>query len=113
MVGMEQLRSLVLLLVDAERSGGRALITDSRTLVLYDCMSWDFMHTDAVVSHHPEVKISVRASRQSLSGFSVTFQAARCVRRETVWYLVIGFFLACCGYILLRPPWWAGAIKYI
>lgn len=110
---IEGVKQLILQLVDAERLGGRVQVVDSVTLQLYDCMTWDSFCTDAVIARYPEVKISVRASRQSLSGFAVTFHLFRCARRETVWYLVIGLFLACCGYILLRSPWWNSAITRI
>lgn len=110
---IEQIRGLVLLLVDAERLGGRVQIVDRQTLMLYDCMSWDCMCTDAVMARYPEVRISIRASRQSLSGFTVTFHVGRSTRRETAWYLVIGLFLSCCGYLLIKSPWWTHAILRI
>ena len=110
---IEDVRKLILLLVNAERLGGRVQVVDGQTLDLYDCMTWDSFCSDAVIAHYPEVKISVRASRQSLSGFAVTFHVRRCSRRETVWYLVIGLSLACCGFILLRSPWWTSAITRI
>jgi hypothetical protein len=110
---IEQIKGLVLLLVDAERLGGRAQVMDGQTLVLYDCMSWDCACTDTVMARYPEVRISVRASRQSLSGFIVTFHMGRSARRETVWYLVIGLFLACCGFLLIKSPWWNHAIVRI
>jgi hypothetical protein len=110
---IEQLSNLVLLLADAERLGGRVQIMDAETLILYDCMNWDCFCTDAVVVRYPEVRISVRSCRQSLSGFSVTFHAGRCLRKEAGWYLVIGLFLACCGYLLIRPPWWTSMIMRI
>lgn len=86
---------------------------DASTLVLYDCMSWDCFCTDTVVARYPEVRISVRASRQSLSGFTVTFHVGRCARKEAAWYLIIGLFLGCCGFLLLRSPWWNSAITRI
>lgn len=110
---IEGIKELILLLVHAERLGGRIQAMDGQTLVLYDCMTWDCFCTDAVIARYPEVRISVRASRQSLSGFTVTFHVRRCSRRETAWYFVIGLFLSCCGYILLRSPWWNSAITHI
>lgn len=103
---MERLRVLVLRLSNAERVGGRAIVVDSRTLVLNDCMQWSSMCTDAVMAQHPDVHVSVRACRQSLSGFSIVFHRGGGGRKELVWCLVIGLALACACYVLFRPPWW-------
>ncbi len=104
---MDRLRQLILRLANAERVGGRATIVDGRTIILYDCTHWGCHCTDAVLAQFPEVQISVRVSRQSLTGFTVIFHCQDNARRELAWYLVIGLGLACCTYILLRPPWWA------
>lgn len=105
----EALRQLVLRLANADRVGGRVVVVDPRTLLLHDCMHWGCHATDVVLSHFPDVQISVRASRQSLSGFTVVFHRGASTPREIVWYLVIGLGLACCCYLLARPPpWWSG-----
>jgi hypothetical protein len=103
---MERLKGLVLRLANADRVGGRAVIMDRRTLVLYDSMNWGSKLTEAVTSLHPDVQISVSSCRQSLSGFTVTFRLETHTGRELSWYLVIGLFFAGCCYLLLRPPWW-------
>ena len=41
------------------------------------------------------------------SGITVIFRRGASTPREIVWYLVIGLGLACCVYLLLRPPWWS------
>ena len=110
---MERLRALVLRLSNADRVGGRAQIVDGQTVVLYDCMHWSDACSEGVLAHHPEARISIRACRQSLSGFTVTFRCARNGRRETAWYLVIGLVLACCGYALVRPPWWTAYARIL
>ena len=110
---MEKLKKLILDLANAERVGGRVVVVDGQTLILNDCMNWGCHCTDVVLSHFPEVHISVRACRQSLSGFSVVFHVGKSMRGEFAWYLMIGFCLACCGYVLLRPPWWGGKIFHI
>jgi hypothetical protein len=110
---MDHLRALVLRLANAERVGGRAQVLDGHTLILNDCMHWDSRSTDAVLSSFPEVQISVRACRQSLSGFSVVFHMRTSSYRELVWYLLIGVGMACCAYVLLRPPWWRAGIPGI
>jgi hypothetical protein len=103
---MQCLRSLVLRLANADRVGGRATVLDNDTLVLNDCMHWGSLCTESVLAQFPEIQISVRSSRQSLSGFSVVFYRPPSRRRELFWCLVIGLALACCAYVLLRPPWW-------
>ena len=106
-MGMERLKSLVLELSNAERFGGRAVVVDPHTLVLNDCMNWSCRCTDVVAAHFPDVHISVRACRQSLSGFSVVFHRDPGLgTRVLSWYLAIGLVLACVCYVLLRPPWW-------
>ena len=110
---MDSLRILVLRLVGAERTGGRVQVVDEKTLVLYDCLSWDSHCTDSVVSRYPEARISVRSSRHSLSGFTVTIHMGRNSLRETGWVVVIGLFMAGCAYILLHPPWWSNKLTHI
>lgn len=107
---MDRLRALILRLANAERVGGRASIVDERTIILYDCTHWGCQCTDAVIAQFPEVQISVRACRQSLTGFTVIFHRADSRARELAWYFVIGFGLACCTLILLRRPWWVGVV---
>lgn len=102
---MEKLRNLILRLSNAERVGGRVHIFDSHTVVLYDCMYWASFNTDMVLAHYPEIQISVKACRQSLSGFQVTFTLPKSSRREAFWFMVIGLALASCAYVLLNPPW--------
>jgi hypothetical protein len=107
---MERLRGLILTQANAERVGGRATIVDAHTILLYDCMHWGCHSTDAVLSQFPDVHISVRACRRSLSGFTVVFHRNNHAGRELGWYLVIGFGLACCAFILLRAGWWGGGV---
>lgn len=111
---MERLRALVMELANVERVGGRVTIVDPDTLILNDCMHWSCRCTDVVASRFPDVHISVRACRQSLSGFTIVFhrEAAWC-GREMAWYLAIGLALSCVFYVLLRPPWWDKTILRI
>ena len=110
---MDGLRQLVLQLSNAERAGGRAQIVDSRTLILYDCMNWSCRCTDVVSTQFPEVQISVRACRQSLSGFTLVFHRGAGMRKELFWLLVISLALAGCAYMLMRPPWTYRGILHI
>jgi hypothetical protein len=107
---MDGLKQLVLRLANADRVGGRVTVVDGRTLILYDCMHWSCVSTDAVLARFPDVQISARACRQSLSGFTIVFHRGESTPREIVWFLVIVFGLACCFYMLLRPPWWPGSV---
>jgi hypothetical protein len=103
---MDRLKGLVLRLANADRVGGRVVVMDRHTLVLYDCMHWGCNLTDAVQSSFPEAQISVHSSRQSLSGFTVSFHLEKHAGRELSWFLVIGLMMASCSYLLLRPSWW-------
>jgi hypothetical protein len=110
---MEVLKDLVLRLANADRVGGRVTVVDGQTLLLHDCTHWGCVNTEAVLYRFPDVQISVRSNRQSLSGFSVVFHRGASTPREIVWYLVIGLGVACCVYLLLRPPWWSRIISHI
>lgn len=110
---MDRFRALVLCLASADRLGGRAQIVDGQTVVLYDCMYWSDACSEGLLAHYPETRITVRACRQSLSGFNVTFRCARNGGREAAWYLVIGLVLACCAYALARPPWWVAYARIL
>ena len=102
---MDKLRALVMQLACAERVGGRATVVDDRTLILYDCMHWSSSCTEVLLAQFPDVQISVRACRQSLSGYIVVFHRGGRLDQELLWYVVIGLGLACCGYVLMQPPW--------
>lgn len=108
---MDRLKALVLRLANADRVGGRVVVMDGRTLILYDCMHWGCSCTETVLSLHPEAQISVHACRQSLSGFSVTFRVDTSPRRELAWCLVIGLVFACCCYVLYMPPRWGAYLR--
>lgn len=110
---MDKLRALVLQLSNADRVGGRAQVVDSKTLLLYDCMHWSCRCTDIVCGQFPEVQMSVRTCRSSLSGYVIVFHRNVVGRREILWYLVISLTLAGCAYVLLRPPWWSRSILHI
>lgn len=106
---VERVRASILRLINVERYGGRVRVEDPQTLVLYDCGSWGAECTEAVASVYPDVRISVRACRQSLTGFVIVFQLNRCLRAEVGWYFVIGGLISCCGFILFRSSWWPSA----
>lgn len=100
---MEPLREHILLLCNADRAGGRAQILDEETIALYDCMDWSHALTDALTLLYPDLQLSVKASRQSLSGFVVHFRRPRWYS-HLGWYAAIGVLLACCCYMLWSPP---------
>ena len=71
---MEALPGFVLGLINSDRHGGRALMTDGRTLVLYDCGFWADAYSTVVKDAFPEVDIAIQVSQGSPSGFIVVFQ---------------------------------------
>jgi hypothetical protein len=64
-------------MIDSDRYGGRTVLTDENTLVLYDCGVWTDAHTQAVKNKFPECEIVVMQSQVSLSGFIVMFRIHR------------------------------------
>lgn len=97
---MDQLRDLILQLCSAERTGGRVQVYDSETLALVDCMNWKHCWTDLLTQHYPTLELSIKSSRQSLSGYIVCFRVAR-PRVHFGWHLAVGLILGCCLTVLL------------
>jgi len=101
---MEELRGRIVSLCGADRRGGRVLAGGPRTLELFDCMEWDGEWTHALAAACPELCVSIRASRSSLSGFVVRFEVPA-GGGEWVWHVVHGCVLAACLYVLW--PYWS------
>jgi hypothetical protein len=101
---LEELRARIMSLSSADRRGGRIVAGAGRVLELFDCMEWNGEWTHALTAVCPELCVSIRASRSSLSGFVVRFEVTD-GGREWVWHVVIGCVLACCLYMLW--PYWS------
>jgi hypothetical protein len=101
---MDEMRGRIMALSSADRRGGRLVAAGPRTLELFDCMEWDGEWTHALAAVCPELCVSVRANRSSLSGYVVRFEVLS-GGREWVWHVVLGLMLACCLYVLW--PYWS------
>jgi hypothetical protein len=80
-------------MINSDRYGGRTVLTDDQTLVLYDCGVWTDTHTQAVKSKYPECDIAVMQSQASLSGFIVVFRIHR-DRSYFAWITATGAVIA-------------------
>lgn len=96
-----------------ERLGGRTRIVDTRTLELYDVMSWPHGATEYVQCDFPEVVAHVRSSRASLSGFVVVFTRRQGGHVDLSWYVVLSAVGGMCVYTLCTAPWWGGVYRWI
>ena len=68
---MEPLQRYVQIMLQTEKFGGRVIIRDEHTIILYDTPSWGDAQAQAVRSKFPECEVSVMARPQSMSGFIV------------------------------------------
>jgi hypothetical protein len=98
-------------LISVERIGGRVQRMGVSRLVVHDCMHWAQASTDSIHALFPEVTIDISASRQSLSGFTVTLDWHGGGRVDVLLFGVIAAGVASCVYILLSSPWW-GAYRW-
>jgi hypothetical protein len=74
---MDALSRFVLRLIDSNRHGGRTILTDDNTVVLYDCGHWSDTHSQAIRERYPECEVEIMPSDGSLSGFIVVVKAHR------------------------------------
>lgn len=68
---MEPLQRYVKNMLQTDKFGGKVIIRDEHTIILYDTPSWGDAQAQAVRSRFPECEISVLAHPPSLSGFIV------------------------------------------
>lgn len=68
---MDAVCQFVTRLVRADRYGGRTIMRDERTLLLYDTPHWGEEHARAVRARFPECEVSCMANAGSMSGFVV------------------------------------------
>jgi hypothetical protein len=90
---MESLSRWVLRMINSDRYGGRTVLADDQTLILYDCGVWTDTHTQAVKNKFPECDIAVMQSQASLSGFIVVFRIHR-DRSFLAWITATGVIFA-------------------
>lgn len=72
---MERIRGFVGRLINADRYGGRIILRDEHTLILYDVPTWGDDQTTAVRQRFPECDVSMQAHPSSLSGFIVVIRS--------------------------------------
>ncbi len=69
---MEEVCCFVGRLVRSDRYGGRAIVRDGQTVLLYDVSRWGDDHARAVRARFPECDVCCSANSYSMSGFVVT-----------------------------------------
>lgn len=93
-------KQVILQLCDAPKRGGRVIMDDSSTLLLYDCSKWTDLQTDALRARYPEIELDVQTCEQSLSGYVVIFRLHEAsMSRSNTWLVLIGLLVAC--FVLL------------
>ncbi len=68
---MERVQSYLAQLLQTRRHGGRTVLRDERTLIVYDTPHWGDREARALRAKYPECDVAVQSSEMSLSGFIV------------------------------------------
>jgi len=68
---MEKVQRYLCGLLQVQRYGGRIILRDEKTLIVYDTPAWGDREARALRSRFPECDVAVQASDMSLSGFLV------------------------------------------
>ena len=68
---MEAVQKFLHQLLQTGRYGGRTVVRDERTLIVYDTPSWSERESRAVRRKFPECEVAVQAFEGSMSGFIV------------------------------------------
>ncbi len=103
---MEEVQGFATRLVRADRYGGRAIVRDGQTVLLYDVTRWGDDHARAVRARFPECEVNCTASAHSMSGFVVTI-----TRHRQPWAQAwAGAFVAALLGAAYTGARWAGGI---
>ena len=86
---MQQVHRYLHTLVQADRYGGRIIVRDADTLLLYDVSAWGDAQAEAVRRRFPSCGILCLASSTSLSGFVVVIHQKR-DPTITLWTTALG-----------------------
>jgi hypothetical protein len=71
---MEPVQKYLRDLLQTERYGGRVIMRDEHTLILYDTPGWGDRQAQLVRARFPECEVSCLAHAQSMSGFIVVIR---------------------------------------
>ncbi len=98
---MEGVQQFVTHLIQTDRFGGRVIIRDGNTVLLYDVPRWGEEHARAVRARFPECGVSYMANGHSMSGF-VVIVTRQSQPRAQIWASVFVLALAGAAYTCLR-----------
>ena len=71
---MEPLQRYLKEILQTDRFGGRVIIRDEHTVILYDTPSWGDAQAHLVRARFPECEVSCMAHAHSMSGFIVVIR---------------------------------------
>jgi hypothetical protein len=97
---MEPVQRYLCQLLQTQRFGGRTVLRDEKTLIVYDCPKWGEREFAALRAKFPDCDVGVMACDGSLSGFAVVV-----TRTSEPWAMASesAFMLAVAG--LLWTAW--------
>lgn len=100
---MEPVQRFLSQLLRSHSFGGRTVLRDEKTLIVYDCPSWGERENSAMRARFPDCDVALHACDGSLSGFAVIVSR----RREPfAWASESAFLLVVAG--LLWTAWFLG-----
>jgi hypothetical protein len=93
---MESVKSYIQHFLQTDKYGGRVIIRDEHTVILYDAPGWGDKEAHLVRTRFPECEVNCLAHAQSLSGFIVVIR--RHVHPRVSWWASL-FILALVGVV--------------
>ena len=99
---MEPVLSYLHKLLNAQRFGGRTVLRDEKTVIVYDTPSWGERESRAVRARFPDCDIAVHSNESSLSGFIVIV-----TRHREPWAFASESAFLLAAAALLWSSWWA------
>ena len=103
---MERLKGFLHEQLHMDRCGGRSVVRDEGTLILYDLPLWTDRFAAGLRARFPEVEVSVASHQHSLSGFIVIVHL-KPGGRVGGW--AAAFVLSVVG-VAYSAFWWMGAL---
>ena len=94
---MEPVQRYLRDLLQTDRYGGRVIVRDEHTLILYDAPGWGDRQAQAVRAKFPECEVSCLAHGQSMSGFIVVIRR-HAHPRASLWASLFVLALAAVAY---------------